>query len=685
MVRMTIAQCGDPLTFRPVTSSLIRESKDGDIQVVTNLLGSHYNITMDGILQSSMVGNANVDHYLKVEQSKLKLGVRKDGAIIPTKTAAFSSFMYMYPDLTIKGHLQLSESKDSIGPPPLYEIYYLFEDLLSKDAILFYLTRDATKAIFQLVESISGIETILYTVNLATDLKEINFEFVYLENGKSKLYTYTNYLRSNQTRDRVWIGDIKAKVGECGVSANISNESSSVMKEFISEYMYLYYPNVYLKFDREDLACKFIGGIRMWDDMNSLVESEWFEIFSRDYNFVGNRVIENGMIRIIIKTNNPEIEIWGWDYNDSEAWEKVGSILVDSDAGDVSLKVQNIAIRHFSIVQTEIDCNFGTSVYRVLMTKGDPYISLVNQTNTKFRFKSAKTRMGGDFDNKFEMLFNTLSVDNVQELDGTNTRLAQRITNINIQGKKLKYAIVRLKKSASPTGSAQLKIRKTSDDTVIATSANSQDVSLVSLHVDGEDIKFTFADEVVSNEEVYMSLEGGTYSGTNKIAWLGVNTGDSDNGVAYKYAGGWTVLTGKDFRGLIAYEKIIDYSLANTYDDGNLTIRSVATETINNFGLKDNYFAWYNHTLADDVLGFMSNFIQPDSILFENFVSYIKYTFTYPSVGNTFGVGVLPSYPSNLVSGIPFPFIVTSQDNYIKWRGNEAIWAFKEIETFRRR
>ena len=37
-------------------------------------------------------------------------------------------------------------------------------------------------------------------------------------------------------------------------------------------------------------------------------------IISRDYNFNGNRIIENGIIRMIITTENPTIELWGYNY-----------------------------------------------------------------------------------------------------------------------------------------------------------------------------------------------------------------------------------------------------------------------------------------------------------------------------------------------------------------------------------
>ena len=74
MTRLSIAVTGDALTFRPVTSSLIRASKDGNVNVVILLFGSHYNISMDGILQQDSTGDIEDNTKLiAVNNSNLEL------------------------------------------------------------------------------------------------------------------------------------------------------------------------------------------------------------------------------------------------------------------------------------------------------------------------------------------------------------------------------------------------------------------------------------------------------------------------------------------------------------------------------------------------------------------------------------------------------------------------------------
>ena len=61
MTRLTFGATVDSLTLRPVTSSLVRTSKDGNVQIILLLYGSHYNIPMSGILQQDT--NDAVEYY----------------------------------------------------------------------------------------------------------------------------------------------------------------------------------------------------------------------------------------------------------------------------------------------------------------------------------------------------------------------------------------------------------------------------------------------------------------------------------------------------------------------------------------------------------------------------------------------------------------------------------------------
>lgn len=529
MTRLTTSVVGDPLTFRPVTSSIVRKSKDGDVNVVILFFGTHYNVKMDGIIQLDTGGDVEPGtSSIGVNNGLLEVDCQREvgGSGHAFVKGSFSSFTYFYPGLKIKGHLKLDETSHS-APVPELEGHYHFADLLSDDALGFVLKRNENECRFTMVETVDGVDTELFGEDLAALVDEVFFEFVFLENGKCKLYFFSDYGTQNQSKTRKWIGDLKARIGECNVTIHNHN-AEEVLHTVSSDFIYIEYPKIFLKFDRapED---RFIGNIQMFDDMNSVDEADWSRVRSRDRGFVGNRVIENGMVRMIIKTDDPVIEIYGWNYEAAiPSWEKVLTILPNADSGSKSIRVQNIVFEYFSIAQIKGVINFGTSVYSFIMSRGDPYITFLSTDKKKFMFTSEKSR----------------------------------------------FAV------------------------------------------------------------------------------------DMDSG---------------------------DYTLANTVSSGSPVVRANAEETLSGFTMLDNWYAVYNHSVDKDVVGWISNAVQPNEFKIMDKLTHLEYEVTYDKRGNIFGVGVLPSFPTNLVGGIPFPFTVNTQDRYVKWRANEAILAFKEIEIIRRR
>ena len=186
-----------------------------------------------------------------------------------------------------------------------------FKDLLNENAIIFELVREQDNIVFSFKQVNDAGISVLYTEDLARRTDEFNFEMEFFTNGKSKLYKHLDYGTTDQSRSRVWIGDITAKVGECNVTIENSN-SENVLRKVSSDYLFLKYNKIFTKFDR-DAAERFIGKIAMFDTVTEgiPVEDNWHEVRTRDYNFTGDRVIENGMIRIIIRSSNPVIEnLW---------------------------------------------------------------------------------------------------------------------------------------------------------------------------------------------------------------------------------------------------------------------------------------------------------------------------------------------------------------------------------------
>jgi len=647
MTRLTIATTGDPLTFRPVTSSIVRKSKDGDVNVIILLFGTDYNISMAGIIQQDSKGDIddNTKSISVNNNSEIELAAELEtaGTITAKLIGSFSSFTYFYPGMRIRGHLKLPITSHGV-PVPVLEAHYHLTDLLSKDALFFILSLKENNLELDVLETVDDVDTVIYNEVLDSGIDEYFFEFDFLINGMSKFYSFANYGTATQIKTRKWIGNLKAKLGECNVAIHNHN-SEEVLRIIKSDFIFIDYPKIFIKFDRTTDE-RFIGKVRMYDDLNNPVEANWKEIRSRDYKFEGNRVIENGMIRLIVKTVNPNIEVWGWNYNDAvPSWEKCMTIEVESDSAVKSLKIQNIIFEYFTKMQIKFDINFGTSIYSIIMSRGDPYISVLNKAKLKFKFKSAFNRLAGDFKNQS----NGYTLKNTDESGSPLTKKATGTATC-----------------VSVVATDTITINGLVYTAVTGVKANNTEFSV---DTSGTACATDLADSIKNDTrqgmvEVEIDTDGNSV--TNVVTITAKAGGTSGNNITMSQTGGTITLSGATLT-------------------GGAATGGTGIETLSVFTLNDNWYSVYNNTDSNAAVGWLSSMIKPDTIKIEDISSELVYTFTYPKAGNVFGIGILPTFPNNLVGGVPFPFIVGTQDEYVKWRANEAVLSFRELETIKRR
>ena len=648
MTRLTIAQAGDTLTFRPVTSSIVRRTKDGDVNVVILLFGTHYNISMNGILQETSEGDIDHDTQdIYTVNHELQLDCKQiDTAITPAVLqGTFSSFMYFYPGLRIKGHLKLSEDAH-ILPVPLLRGRYVFTDLLNKDQLIFQLVLAQNNLVFSVIEVIGGDEKVIYTEDLPDGINDYYFEFSFLVNGKSRLFKFLNWETPMQTKTRVWLGDVKAALGECNVAITNENDTN-VLKTVSSDIFMLEYPQIFLKFDRNSEQ-RFIGRIMMFDTVVSgdANEDNWMDVRSRDYNFSGDRVIENGIVRIIIRSLNPVIEVYGWNYNAVEpSWELTQTLMTDADNGARSLKLQNITFEYFNKLQIKIDVNFGTSLYSIIMSRGDPYVTMLNKIKKKQTIVTHNNRLGADFaetDNKYNLA-------NTFERGHNDALSASVVLTLNNPTAGFGFAVNGIPFVYYASGRSNISFQN------------------ITLGATVEETAINTANHI------------------NLAPDIGIISGISFNAVAENN----TVIISTNTRGL-ATNRIA----TRTFQPGRVTFSSPTfiggldekeIDILENFTLKDNYFGFYNSEAENQCVGWMSNMINPTVLEIQRAGDSSKITFRYPVAGNIIALGVLPSFPTNLVGGVPFPFVIGTQDMYIKWRANEALLTFRELETIKKR
>lgn len=397
MTRLTIAVSGDNETFAPVSSALIRRTKSGPLNVVIMFFGTDYNISMAGVLQSTTKGNV-INDTISVADSKVKLEAQSGNTEDATLIGGFTSFMYFYPKLKIRGHLEISESSDSTTPMPNLEGNYQFTDLVTGNVLKFNLRRKLANNVFELIKIIDGVSTVIADVELPAGVLEYDFEFRYLENGKSKLFNVTYSTKGLMTFKREWIGNLGFNPAECSVNVSLTNGSATTLKHMKSDSIFLKYPNIYLGYDPVDGESYFTGQIIVYDDINSVNEDDWVRVISRDYQFIGNRIIENGIIRIVITTNKPIIELYGWNYTkEIPGWEYTGKMIPLSDDLEESIKLQSVLIDHINVNQIRLKVNFGSTIYVIRMSRGSPFINIFSTASRNIKIVVPATRFIGDF------------------------------------------------------------------------------------------------------------------------------------------------------------------------------------------------------------------------------------------------------------------------------------------------
>src|SRR3990172_3574466 len=191
--------------FTPLSESYVRTTKDGDVPVINFLLGSQYNIKIDGEINITSTGNISND-TLKAVTGKGEIAGQSDGTEIK-KIGSFSSFMYFFPGVKILGHSELQDPTVASGTE---RIRYEYEDLATGDMLRVDLSSGASNANLKLLEVVSGVETELASFTLTGSVEEIQWELDFLDGGITKFY----YKEASGTKTRIFNGDVNANIAE---------------------------------------------------------------------------------------------------------------------------------------------------------------------------------------------------------------------------------------------------------------------------------------------------------------------------------------------------------------------------------------------------------------------------------------------------------------------------------------
>lgn len=294
----------------------------------------------------------------------------------------------MWPKTQIYGNSEIAVARVGEITPGVAHISKMrtkFQDLSTNDKLIVDLDpgNSVTNSdpVLTLKEEHDGVETILGTFTLPSADISIDWQIKFLDEGVSKFYYKTN----TGPAILLWSGDLTADLAECKVVHEFLTNESSPTRSVKTDFIWIFYKSIYTGFDIEP-ENRYLANISIFDQNKTETESEWLRVYSKDHKFVGDRVVDNGIVRIRFKST-PEIEVYGW----KDEWVLIGSILPENSQGSIANTLLDVIFNSFNDSSVVITAKFGIMDYRITMRKGMPYARF--RLNSKqFTFNTTKER-----------------------------------------------------------------------------------------------------------------------------------------------------------------------------------------------------------------------------------------------------------------------------------------------------
>ena len=400
MTRLSIATPTGASGFQPLGKVYDRATKDGNVPITTFLIGSQYNIIPDGTLNAVTDGTYMASNTMTTASSKLQLAGQSNSAGNTGKNiASYSTFTYLYPKTKIVGHSELAVSTTSGSPKPVHRIRYKYEDIITTDALIVDWEVDPStgaNAVLNFRQKVNGVESVLGTYSAPAGDTQIYWEIRYLEEGVTKLY----YKRASGTRTRLYRGSPTADLAECKCSVEYWTSEATV-RTVKSDFMFIWYPSAHLQY-QASLANLLLGNCKVFDTKN-LAEASWVRVYSGDHEFKGNRIIENGLLRMEI-TTDPKIKFYGWNVTNS-AYEYIGALIPVDSNENFSTTLHDVLFTQLTKSRMAFTVKFGIIDFVIDFHRGSPYARIRADTK-RYRFETNKARLALSADYANEKLVN---------------------------------------------------------------------------------------------------------------------------------------------------------------------------------------------------------------------------------------------------------------------------------------
>lgn len=257
------------------------------------------------------VDGANIQAPISlIDGGTLKMSGYSSGAgVYANHDLRSTANMYLVDGLEVDFHVSLP----ALPPSQYYDFSYVFY-LNSSNYIFFLIGAVSTNYYIHVYSVIDGSATVHVNAVGITN-NEGTYRIKWRQKGFSQtnIYFHDGAGAVDEAADEVAGSPFDLKLQDVPVQIWVRHASTETVDRTVeSDFMTVSYPDLNVKYElaESDLGK---GDCKCFDTMGSASESDWQRVYDLDHVFVGDCVVQNGLIRFVITEGNYS-GVYGYTY-----------------------------------------------------------------------------------------------------------------------------------------------------------------------------------------------------------------------------------------------------------------------------------------------------------------------------------------------------------------------------------
>ncbi|MHA2022043.1 MAG: hypothetical protein ACTSWQ_00095, partial [Candidatus Thorarchaeota archaeon] len=326
----------------PALPTVIRSSKDGNIPVAQLFAGDNF---VGEFLEGQWLSSGEDPTYFQYQSVSVLSGSlvfmidTNSGGTERARWINGQAAFTMAQDSYIDVHLEVFTASENGS------IYFFLrgtqgsDDPAGTDDHIFVELRRTTTPAYQIRvgKEIAGNQTIIYAYTSVTN-EEGTFRIKFRpDDSKIDVYFHDGSGDVSESSDELTLtSDTLDLDFTVGYPAYVGKADTSTKRYLYSDNIDVYQPDFTLGYE-QDPTDYGKGGVKCYDTIGSVTESEWQRVYNEEHAFTGDCVIENGLIRLIVdEAQDYGLELYYWT---GSAWSQPLDIIrlyLDTDTISLS-------------------------------------------------------------------------------------------------------------------------------------------------------------------------------------------------------------------------------------------------------------------------------------------------------------------------------------------------------------